>query len=146
MAKLKMVLTLPSTVDAEKFMNAVITQVQGRYHYDYYFNGLAAPKIDYRSTCGWLKGNTHYSVYDINADELEPAVISVIADFMEFGNYTYDFRINGKSIGRDWWRPSDEELFEVNGYDATAASYAAEDYANKVWACETKIGAEQMTA
>jgi len=141
----KLVLTLPSETDSDKFMDAVITQVQGRYHYAYYFNGLATPSITYRDTCGWLKGTTRYNIYDINADEVEPAFISVIDELAQFGFLSYDFRINGKSIGVDWWRPTADEMldegteygFETvrNGevyYDETAAEYAADIYNAKI--------------
>lgn len=145
----KLVLTLPSETDVEKFMDAVITQVQGRYHYAYYFNGLATPSITYRDTCGWLKGNTRYSIYEIDAAEVEPAIISVIADFKKFGDFDFDFRVNGKSIGVDWWRPTADEMldegyengFETvrNGevhYDVAAAEYAADIYNAKITALE----------
>ena len=149
MAKLKMALTLPATVDVEKFFDAVLTQVKGRYGNDRYFDDIAAPKAELRNYAGRLKGGYAYKMYDIDAAELEPATISVINDFKAFVDLDFDFRVDGKSVhNKTFWQITPDEMldegheygFETNGYDATSARYAAEIYQNKISI------ADQMTA
>lgn len=158
--KVKLVMTLPSMADAKKFMNDVITQVQGRYHFSYYFNELTAPSITCRINCGLLKGNSRFSFYELDAADLEPAIISVIADFAHFGFLTYDFRIDGKSIGVDWWKPTDDELLDVGCscgfedtdlsgkvyYDDAGARYAADIYRDKLNRLSMKLSYDNLPA
>lgn len=151
--KVKMVLTLPSKADADKLIDAVKTQVIGRYGKTSYFATVLLPSPISRNTCGWLKGDTRYSIYDVDAAEVEPVFISVIDSLAQFGFLTYDFRLNGKSIGADWWKPTDEELlsegyscsFESTDehgkvcYDDTAANCAAMIYLDKLSKLESGV-------
>lgn len=147
MAKVTLTMTLPSTVDVYKFFEAVNTQVKGRYNSARYFADLAIPEIKLSKKVGSVKGNKHFNVYEINADELEPAVISVLDEFKTFGNFDFDFRIGGLNLANQkFWKITSDEMFDEGHeygfeeldanlnvvYDVTAARYAAEIYRAKL--------------
>ena len=148
--KLVLSLSISRKIDVDKFFDTVITQVQGRYGGDLYFTDLAKP------TCHLIDNSVSnesrncyffYDIYEIDANELEPAVISVLAEFKKFSNFDFTFQLNGKNIDdQNFWRISSDEMFGAGHnygfedvddygkvyYDATAARYAADIYFDKI--------------
>ena len=148
--KLVLSLSIARKIDVGEFFDTVITQVQGRYGSDLYFTDLAKP------TCHLIDNSVSnesrncyffYDVYEIDANELEPAVISVLAEFKKFSNFDFTFQLNGKNIDdQNFWRISSDEMFGTGHnygfedvddygkvyYDATAARYAADIYFDKI--------------
>lgn len=147
MAKVTLTLTLPSTVDVNKFFEAVNTQVKGRYNSARYFADLAIPEFKHRRNVVSATTWKVFSVYEIDAQELEPAVISVMDEFKTFGNFDFDFRIGGLNLANQkFWKITSDEMFDEGHdcgfeeldanlkvvYDVTAARYAAEIYRAKL--------------
>lgn len=141
-SKLMLTLIIPQTVDVDKFFETIITQVKGRYGNARYVNDLGVPKVNYRAFQGWYKSGTIYSIYDIDAAELEPVIISVLDEFKKYIDFDFNFRVNGKAINnQNFWRINyvdDGIAFEeVDGngkvnYDVDAAREAAETYNTKL--------------
>lgn len=134
MAKLKMVLTLPTAVDAEKFMAFVKTQTLGRYD-DRRIGEYWLPTLELIGYRGYIKGNDKatYTVYECNAADFLPPFISVIDSLKNFGMLNYGFTLDGKKIALDW-RP---DGFEIDGYDYDNADNACDFWQAQIASLET---------
>ena len=146
--KVKLVVSLPSQANVEDFLTFCKHAFLGRYENDRNIKEYWLPTLMPCGYRGYIKGDEKHTctLYECDAAELEPAVISVIDELAHFGFLSYDFRIGGKSIGVDWWKPSDDELLDEGCtcgfedtdnygkviYDATAARYAADIFRNKL--------------
>lgn len=128
----KMTLKLPHTVNADDFVELATAVVLGRYGKDGYYNGLAAPKIE------WLKmGNKDFTVYEIDAEEIDPAFISAVETLKEFIPLKFQFRAGNKIFTEDWWGPS-SKYFEpkhcrLYSYSRDSAEDAAEEWREKLF-------------
>lgn len=115
---MKMVLTMPQTVDAKKFALTVFKAVCRRYKGERKFFKAALQAFKTRENCGLIKSGVHYTFCEVDAAKVDPAIISAIHDLKKFLklNIDVDFRVNGLSIkfvhDDDWWKPNDIEMAE----------------------------------
>ena len=119
----KMILALPSRIDVEKFSEMTKDILRGRYgknsNYDglwLYFNWMMYPeKISTAYAKGYSGKNT-LRYYDIEADALDPVIISAIEDLTQMiGDADFAFVSDNKIIPQDWWRPYNKNFQKWNG-------------------------------
>lgn len=127
----KMMLSLPRAVNADNFVEVATAVVLGRYGKDGYYNGLAAPKVE------WLRmGNKDFTIYEIDGEEIDPAFISAVQTLQEFIPLKFQFRAGNKILADDWWRPSSKYFEPKNcrlySYESSAAEDAAEEWHDKL--------------
>lgn len=126
---MKMILTLPTTVDVEKFINFVKAQMLGRYN-DHRISNYWLPNLELCGYRGHIKGNdkTACTLYECNAQDLIPPFISVIDSLKNFGMLNYYFTLDGKPVALDWHI----EGFEVGGFDFEQIDDATDIWHNRI--------------
>lgn len=127
--KVKLILALPTTIDADNFMAFIKNQAVGRYN-DKRIAEYWLPSLELCGYRGYLKGAENHScaIYECNAADLIPPFISVIHSLKNFGMLNYYFTFNGQSVHLDW-RNSD---FEAYFYDFDAIDDATELWLNQI--------------
>ena len=127
----KMMLSLPHKINAVDFVELATAVVLGRYGREGYYNGLTAPKIE------WLRmGNKDFTIYEIDAEKIDPAFISAVQSLQEFIPLKFQFSARNKILADDWWRPS-SKYFEpkhcnLYAYSNSDAENAAEEWYEKL--------------
>ena len=128
---IKMMLSLPHAVNADDFVELATSVVLGRYGREGYYNGLAVPKIK------WLRmGNKDFTIYEIDAREIDPAFISAVQTLQKFIPLKFQFRAGSTIFENDWWKPSSKYFEPKNrnlyAYEISSAEDAAEEWYSKL--------------
>lgn len=132
----KMIMSLPSHIDGEKFMELTMDVIKGRYGKDGYYNGVmpyASVIINPADVSNvYAKGfsgknGLHY--YEIDAEELDPVIIATLEEVGGMVGMKINFVTDGKFISQNWWRPIYADTdFHKKPYSEVVDS-AREDYA-----------------
>lgn len=126
----KMILLLPARVNADDFVELATTVVLGRYGKHGYYNGLAAPKVEWIGAGG--SKFRQRKTYAIDAEEIDPAFISAVEYLGKFLRVNFYFVNGNKVLAKDWWRPS-SKYFERGGiYLGDDAGDAYDEYTEKL--------------
>ena len=127
----KMMLKLPHAVNADDFVELATSVVLGRYGREGYYDGLAVPKIDWQRM-----GNKDFTLYEIDAREIDPAFISAVQTLQKFIPLKFQFRAGSTILADDWWRPSSKYFEPKNcnlySYSRASAEDAAEEWCEKL--------------
>ncbi|MBQ9486351.1 MAG: hypothetical protein IJU91_00920 [Selenomonadaceae bacterium] len=123
----KMIMSLPYKLNADEFVELATTVVLGRYGKKGFYDGLAAPRVE------WLKmGNKDATAYAIDAEEIDPAFISAVEYLGKFVPVNFYF-VNGDTVlDKDYFKPS-STYFEKDGrYTNDTAEDACEEFMEKL--------------
>ena len=109
----KMILALPSHIDAEKFVDVTMDVIKGRYGQFSYYGDVKPqisaivrvadlPKVFVKAFSG---KNKVFYFYEIDARELDPVIIATLEEIGQMIGMKYGFATDFEIISRDWWRP-----------------------------------------
>lgn len=133
----KMIMSLPSHIDGEKYMELTMSVIKGRYGKDGYYSGMmpyasliinpvTVSKIYVKGYSG--KNGLHY--YEIDAEELDPVIIATLEELGAMVGMGYCFvSEDGKMIEKEWWKPQNPNFqhapyyYESESLDEARGTY-----------------------
>jgi len=138
--RLKLVVSLPNEVTAEQFLAFCKNQVIGRYGNDRRISEYWLPQLLHCGYRGYIKSGEKYTctLYECNAEDLQPFYISVIDTLKNFGMLNYFFTLDGVPVEIEWC----PDGFEKNGYDVDEAEESCDFWQETV--CKIENGAKKI--
>lgn len=112
---LKMIMALPTHIDAENFVSVTMDVIKGRYGKDGYYNGVMPfisvimyPTRVSKEFVRGFSGKNGLRYYEIDAQELDPVIIATLEELGAMVGMDYAFVNDERTIGKNWWRPFGE--------------------------------------
>ena len=112
---MKMIMSLPAHIDAEKFVSVTMDVIKGRYGKDGYYSGvmpfvsaIIRPSDLSTEYARGFSGKNGLRYYEIDAMELDPVIIATLEELGEMVGMDYSFVLLNRIVSRDWWRPFGE--------------------------------------